>query len=45
MAKLFLEAGFLWYVANVRTWPLAKDSMVVHGNMSSGQQCWAVQNK
>jgi hypothetical protein len=44
-AKLFLEAGFLWYVANARTWPLAKDSMVVHGNMSSGQQCWAVQNK
>ena len=45
MAKLFLEAGFLWYVANLRTWPLAKDSMVVHGNMSSGQQCWAVRNK
>ena len=44
-AKLFLEAGFLWYVANARTWPLAKDSMVVHGSMSSGQQCWAVQNK
>ena len=44
-AKLFLEAGFLWYVANARTWPLAKDSMVVHGNMSSGQQCWAVHNK
>lgn len=44
-AKLFLEAGFLWYVANARTWPLAKDSMVVQGNMSSGQQCWAVRNK
>jgi len=44
-AKLFLEAGFLWYVANARTWPLAKDSIVVHGNMSSGQQCWAVQTK
>lgn len=44
-AKLFLEAGFLWYVANARTWPLAKDSMVVHGNMSSGQQCWSVHNK
>lgn len=44
-AKLFLEAGFLWYIVNARTWPLAKDSIVVHGSMSSGQQCWAVQNK
>jgi len=44
-AKLLLEAGFVWYVANARTWPLANDSTVVHGSMSSGQQCWAVQNK
>lgn len=44
-AKLLLEAGFVWYVSNARTWPLAKDSVVVHGSMSSGQQCWAVQNK
>ena len=27
-AKLLLEAGFVWYVSNARTWPLAKDSIV-----------------
>ena len=43
-AKLFLEAGFVWYVANARTWPLAEVSNIVRGNMLSGQQCWSVQN-
>jgi hypothetical protein len=43
-AKLFLEAGFAWYVANARTWPLAEVSKIVRGNMLSGQQCWSVQN-
>jgi len=43
-AKLFLEAGFLWYVANARTWPLAKEAEVVNGAMTSGQQCWAIKN-
>jgi hypothetical protein len=41
---LFLEAGFVWYVANARTWPLAEVSNIVRGNMLSGQQCWSVQN-
>jgi len=43
-AKVLLEVGFLWYVANARTWPLASVSTVVRGNMVSGHQCWAVQN-
>ncbi len=43
-AKLFLEAGFVWYVTNARTWPLAEVSNIVRGNMLSGQQCWSVQN-
>jgi hypothetical protein len=43
-AKLFLEAGFVWYVANAETWPLAEVSNIVRGNMLSGQQCWSVQN-
>jgi len=43
-AKLFLEVGFFWYVWNSRTWPLAKDAVIVNGAMTSGQQCWAVQN-
>jgi hypothetical protein len=42
-AKLLLEVVILWYVANARTWPLAKPSTVVRGNLPSGQQCWAVQ--
>jgi hypothetical protein len=44
-AKTMLEVGFLVYVSDYKTWPVAKESNVVQGNMHTGQQCWAVQYK
>ena len=44
-AKTMLQVGFVWYVAEYTTWPLARDSSVVHSILPNGQQCSSMQYK